>query len=77
MKPRLVSDRDQKAARFAQDIIELAAFLFRITSATPAPSLACSLGASERRQFLLIRKYSQDREAIPLARGARNRGAPN
>ena len=77
MKPRLVSDRDQKAARFAQDIIELAAFLFRITSATPTSSLACSLGASERRQFLLIRKYSQDREAIPLARGARNRGAPN
>ena len=36
MKPRLMSDRDQKAARSAQDIIELAAFRF------------CSLGASER-----------------------------
>jgi hypothetical protein len=40
MTPRLAGDRDQKATRFAQDIIELAAFRF------------CSLGASERCQFV-------------------------
>src|SRR5271170_2932037 len=76
MKPRLSSDRDQKAARSAQvTSSNWRRSVFRITSATPASSLACSLGASERRQFLLIRKYSQDRDANPLTHGARNRGA--
>ena len=74
-KPRRVSDRDQNATRSAQDTSSnWRRSVFRITSSTPS-SLACSLGASERRQFLLIRKYSQDRDANPLAHGARNRGA--
>ena len=48
-------------------IIELAAFRFsNHLRVTPTSSLACSLGASERRQFLLIRKYSQDRDANPV-----------
>ena len=40
MKPRSMSDRDQKATRFAQDMVELAAFRFsNHGSATPASSL--------------------------------------
>ena len=79
MKPRLSSDRNQKAARSAQvKSTNWRRSAFRITSGMPQTStLACSLGASERRQFLLIRKYSQDRDANPLAHGAQNRGAPN
>jgi hypothetical protein len=77
IKPRLSSDRDQKAARSARDTSSnWRRSVFQITSATQS-SLACSLGASERRQFLLIQKYSQDRDANPLTHGARNRGAQN
>jgi hypothetical protein len=80
MKPRLSSDRNQKAARSAQvKSTNWRRSAFRITSGMPQTStLACSLGASERRQYLLVRKYhTQDRDSNPLAHGAQNRGAPN